>query len=218
MRRTLVKIVVVLCLGVAASGCATSRGVFDVQVPDAPNPQTGQPVKLTEVVDKRVFELDPRQPSIPSLKNNEIEDASITKRAIARKRNGFGAALGDILLPEGRTVEQVTKEALTRALHESGYRVVSEGEPGYAEAVPLQAEIRQFWAWMNPGFWQITLKYNAQVMLRGNWPLNGDKRLIEGSATYAGLAAAGEQWREVVNKGVDDFIGNLKNALQKPPA
>ena len=102
------------------SGCATTRGVLDMQVPDSPNPGSSETVKITEIVDRRVFEIRPKVPSIPSLKNNEINDPSITRRAVARKRGGWGKAFGDILLPEGRTVEQPTKDALSKALRESG--------------------------------------------------------------------------------------------------
>ena len=82
-------------------GCATTRGVMDVQEEVSANPETGIAVKFARVTDARRFEIDPRQADIPSLKNDEIDDPAITSRAIARKRNSYGKALGDILLPGG---------------------------------------------------------------------------------------------------------------------
>jgi predicted small secreted protein len=82
------KIVSVLFACLVVAGCATSRGVLDIQVPDSPNSTSSRAVKITEVVDRRVFEIRPKAPSIPSLKNNEINDPSITLRAVARKRGG----------------------------------------------------------------------------------------------------------------------------------
>ncbi|WP_336605487.1 hypothetical protein [Stutzerimonas stutzeri] len=58
-------------------------------------------------IDERTFESKPRSAGIPSLKGGEINDTSITERAFARKRNGFGKALGDVVLPSGRTDSQL---------------------------------------------------------------------------------------------------------------
>jgi hypothetical protein len=67
------------------------------------------------VTDRRVFEVNPRQANIPSLMNDaEIKNPAITARAVARKRGGFGKTLGDVgdvLLPEGRTVTNVVAVA-----------------------------------------------------------------------------------------------------------
>jgi len=199
------------------AGCATSRGVLDLQVPELPNPSSSQAIKITDVADRRVFEIKPKRPSIPSLRNDEINDPKITLRAVARKRNGYGAALGDILLPEERTVEQLTREALVNALRSSGYRVVTIGEPGYETATPISAEIQQFWAWMTPGFWELKLRYNAKLKLIGDWPLNGETRIVDGDARYSGVAASSSEWRKVINDGIANLIGNLK-AMLKPPS
>ena len=51
-------------------------------------------------------------------------------RAIARKSGGFGNRMGDIVLPEGRTVEHLAEEALTKAFRAGGYRVVPRGMIG----------------------------------------------------------------------------------------
>lgn len=212
------KIVAVLFAGLVASGCATSRGEIDVEVPYTPNPEASEAVKLVEVSDKRVFEIKPKKPYIPSLQNDEIDDPSITTRAIARKRNTYGMGLGDILLPEGRTVAQVVEEALVKALRESGYRVVSQGQAGYETALPLSADINQFWAWFNPGFWQITVSHKSEILLKGDWPVTDDNRTVEGNAKLHAMAAASQQWREVINNGIDDLIENLKKALRKGSA
>jgi len=71
-----------------ATGCATSRGVVEIQIPEANDPLSESAYKIVSVEDRRNFELKPQQPSIPSLKNGEIDDPAITSRAIARKRNG----------------------------------------------------------------------------------------------------------------------------------
>lgn len=197
------------------AGCATSRSVLDITVPDVPNPAGSQAVKIIEVVDKRPFELKPNNPAIPSLQNGEIKDLNITRRAVARKRNTYGAALGDVLLPEGQTVTELTRAALASGLRESGYRVVALGEPGYDSATPVSAEIEQFWAWMTPGFWQIKLDYRARIELTGDWPLAGEKRFLDGDVRILSYAATESEWEKVINTGLQDLIQNLKAMLKK---
>ncbi|MCP3927681.1 MAG: flagellar biosynthesis protein, partial [Bacteroidetes bacterium] len=92
----------ILLLG---SGCATNRGILDVKVDIPQNPSEGKTIAIVRVTDIRQFEVAPLSPSVPSLRGDDIENHAITVRAIARKRNGYGKAIGDIVLPEGRTVE-----------------------------------------------------------------------------------------------------------------
>lgn len=49
---------------------------------------TGPTVMIAEVLDVRPFELAPREPSIPSLRDEDIQNTAITSRAIACKRGG----------------------------------------------------------------------------------------------------------------------------------
>jgi hypothetical protein len=145
MMKSVEKVLVVSLLLVFLSGCATSRGVLEIQEPAASvNPAEGVALKFERISDNRKFEINPKQPDIPSLKNNEINDQLITSRAIARKRNSYGKALGDILLPEGQTVVGVVEKSLTRGLRENGYRVLIEGEAGYDDALPLETLIRVY--------------------------------------------------------------------------
>jgi thiamine kinase-like enzyme len=62
------------------TGCAASRSVLDIAVPEVPNPASLQAVKIVEVVDKRVFVSRPNNPSIPSLQNDEVNDPEIARR------------------------------------------------------------------------------------------------------------------------------------------
>ena len=209
------KIVLIVATALFLAGCATSRSVLDITVPDVPNPAGSQAVKIMEVVDKRVFELKPNNPSVPSLQNGEVKDLKITRRAVARKRNTYGAALGDVLLPEGQTVTQLTRAALVNALRDSGYRVVAAGDAGYDTATPISADIEQFWAWMTPGFWQIKLEYRARIQLTGDWPLNGEKRTLEGDSLLTTTAAFESEWQKVISDGLQNLIQNLKSMLKK---
>ncbi len=206
--------VCLLMFALLASGCATTRGEINLRVLPPANPTSGAPVKIAQVKDRRVFQINPRDPSIPSLMDDEINNTGITGRAIARKRGGFGKALGDILLPEGQTVPKLVGDALTRAFRESGYRVLQPEDNGYAEASAITADIDQFWAWFTPGFWAITLEFRADVRIQGEIGPFQTGNSVQGSARESGMAATSDTWKAVVDKGVEDLIRNLRAMLQ----
>ncbi|HYC55613.1 MAG TPA: flagellar biosynthesis protein [Candidatus Binatia bacterium] len=194
-----------------ASGCATSRGVLDIRQPSLANPATGPAIKIVEVRDQRKFEVAPNQPSIPSLKDRDIGNKPLRSRAIARKRNTYGAALGDILLPEGRTVEQLTREALTAGLREGGIRVVEPGDVDYDSAVPFEADIEKFWSWFTPGFWAITLEFQSEVRVSSAVAgLSPTAVTLHGAASDSGQAATGGAWQKVMNAGLADLVRDCR--------
>ena len=210
---------VLLCLVVVfLTGCATTRGVIDVPATVSSNPPSGPVVRIDRVTDRRVFEVDPKQASVPSLMNEaEIKDPAVTSRAVARKRGGFGKALGDILLPEGRTVMQVVEEALTRSLRESGYRVVGKQDPQAAAAIPIEADIDQFWAWFRPGAFQVAVEFESSVRLTSRLPALRGRDPLKGNARVTGMAATSETWQEAITKGVDDLARNTRERLKGAP-
>ena len=99
------------------TGCATNRGILTINERESQLNRTGVAVKINKIVDMRHFEPEPSDPSTPSLKRwDEINDKKITERAVARKRNSYGKAMGDILLPEGKTVGGLVESAVIKAL------------------------------------------------------------------------------------------------------
>ena len=214
MRRLVRAVPLAACL-LIATGCATTRGVIDIPPKAASNPSSGPAVRIDRVTDRRVFEINPRQANIPSLMNDsEIKDPNITARAIARKRGGFGKALGDILLPEGRTVTQVVEEALTRSLQETGYRVVGNQDPEAATAIPIEADIEQFWAYFRPGFAEVAVEFESSVRLTSPLPALQAGGPIKGISRVTGMAATSSTWQEAVAKGVDDLSRNARDRLK----
>ncbi|MCK4840164.1 MAG: hypothetical protein KAS94_15265 [Desulfobulbaceae bacterium] len=195
------------------SGCATNRGIIDLQVTAPANPQGGTLVKISRVTDSRVFELKPTSASIPSLKNGEIGNKAITARAIARKRNGFGKAMGDILLPEGKTVEILTREALVRSLREKGFQVLEPSDPGYENAIAVEADIYQFWAWITPGFWAMKLDFEARVLIKGDIGAFKTGQEVRSSTRLHTQAAGTRAWTNILKQGVDDLVKQVKETI-----
>ena len=89
--------------------------------------QAAEEIKIN-VTHRRTFETSPNEPSTPSLSPGEEQGGKIRMRAIARKRNTYGRGLGDILLPEGKTVEALVEGALSQAFTESGYKMIGSKE------------------------------------------------------------------------------------------
>jgi hypothetical protein len=199
------------------SGCATTRSTIDVSLIKTQQVPLKGFAKVLEVKDVRRFEATPSDPSIPSLQNSEeINDRAITSRAVARKRGGYGMAFAEILLPEGRTVEQIVREAATKALAEKGYAVVAEGSPEFAKALPVNIEIHQFWSWFTPGFFLVSVEFVGLVSLKGEVLAGSNEETVRGYSIINAMAATDSQWQEVMQNGVQDLIEKMKTKLKSP--
>ena len=220
MEKRTMKQLTLLCTltltSILSIGCATNRGIIDVRVPPATiNPSSGTLVAITKVIDMREFQETPSEPSIPSLKGGEINDETITSRAIARKRNGYGKALGDILLPEGRTVEDLVRETAEKSLAEKGYVVVKDRSQ-YADALPVEIEIHQFWAWMIPGFWTLELDFEAIITASNETVFMSPGEKIRGHVALKTQAAGTGAWTNTINKGLEDLCEQIKSDIKTP--
>ena len=212
----LIAVMTIMLLG----GCATSRSVVTVNgTPQdtAANPERGTAIRF-ETEDVRVFEAKPATPDIPSLKNGEITNESITSRAIARKRNSYGRGLGDVLLPEGQTVAKLIENAVASSFREAGYRVLTSSDPGFDKALPVDTKINQYWSWMNPGFWAITLSCRTEVTITA--PIAGfeDGRKITALAENSMQAAFESAWQEIATEGLTELKRSLSRSIPREVA
>lgn len=203
---------------VSLAGCATSRGVVAPPTFESANPETGVAVKLVRVTDARKFELAPPDPSTPSLKDAEIGNSAITTRAIARKRNTYGKALGDILLEEGDSVPQLVTDVIEKALREAGYRVLEAGEAGFEAAAPLEADIEKLWMWFSPGFWAIHMEFDGLIRVKGAIAPFEDGEEFKGYVRVGAQAATENQWMKTLQQGLDDLRKNIVTGLRGPAA
>ena len=156
-------------VGAALMGCAVGRD--EIKLASAPmSPKTqmankGRNVFIRSVTDARVFEKDSKDPSTPSLGEGDTPD--IRARAVSRKRNGYGMALGDVTLAPGQTVTGKVSEALEQAFKQSGYTVVAAA--GAANPIIVDVRVKKFWTWTKPGFTAITLvsDIDAELTITG---------------------------------------------------
>lgn len=206
--------VVALLAAVFLSGCAASRSEVEISVPKPAVTPTKAAVKIVEVADKRQFEVDPRSPLTPSVRENEIGNKQLTARAVGRKRGGFGNAWGDVVLPEGQTVSSLVAQVLEAALIEKGYAVLPNGAAGYEAALPLSADILKYWSWVSPGFASISISQETLVRLVGPWPVKDGTTEVNGSAHYEGLAIIESDWTNLMTNANKNLQKNLAETLK----
>ena len=168
MNRRLLCTTALVAAAAILGGCATNRSEIRISSPGALAPPVGSAptrmVVIRSVSDERVFEQAPRVASTPSLgfEGAAQATAEVKARAIGRKRNSFGQALGDVLLDNGQTVAGLVRENLTAAFAQAGFRVVTESAAGPSPLL-VDVRIKQFWAWIRPGFWAITLSTQIET-------------------------------------------------------
>lgn len=206
-----------LCLSLLG-GCATSRSVLEtpklVAAKAAPQQDNGREVFINMPLDKRVFELNPATANIPSLDPTEDASDAIKARAIGRKRNGFGKALGDILLPEGESVEKLAAASIRQAFIDKGYRIVDDRQQIKADTYIVNADVNKFWSWMNPGFWAITLSTEIATGLVIDSATGTQKVAISVKASDHFQTGVESNWAEVMNKAIKSYIEDLKSKLK----
>lgn len=197
------------------SGCVSTRGLVSLESP-VKQPVSSEELKRVAVIniveDMRVFEEKPKQANIPSLKGGLKNATDIDKsKAVARKRNGYGKAMGDILLRD-ETVSSVMQKRVESALSRSGYIVVPASQAVRPDLV-LNMKINKFWSWMQPGFSYVTINTEIETDIQN---VNDDKKSIH---TYSKISkptamATGSKWIKTMNETLDDYENRLIEQLK----
>jgi len=208
---------VILCFCVTLAGCVTSRSEIKLPGPTIVAPATTATsaqhvVVIGKITDERVFEDGSDDPSTPSLGFGGAGKATddIKARAVARKRNTYGMALGDVVLQPGQTVESVIRENLAAAFQQAGYQVKDEGDAGPSPLV-VDVHIKKFWSWFTPGFWAITLENEISTDL----VLNGVAvPMVSAHVEEKHAVTTDKDWIEIVDKGLDAYRAEVSHRMQ----
>lgn len=198
------------------TGCATKRGEIALQVPTDKSEtisSNGKQVYINSVVDKRVFELKPADPSTPSLDPSEPQSDSIKAQAVGRKRNGYGMALGDILLNKNQTVSSVIKDSLKEALTDKGYHVIDNKEQVTPQTYIADVTILKFWSWMNMGFWALTLSCEIETNVHFKQKENPKTYNLHVKAADSFQTGMGSNYIEVMQKALKEYIKEAKEEI-----
>jgi len=205
-----------VCLALLG-GCATSRSYMKLDAGGASatvSAPTGKSVVFDAVQDARKFEESPSDPSIPSLKKGDDYklDAEQRKRAIARKRNGFGKAIGDILLEDGQTVETLTRDLVADGFSRHGYQVLAPGAAAPPDALHVNVAVDEFWAWFTPGMWTVDMegKIHAEIRLGSGVQLD-----VRAYGKNSGASGKEDNWREAYARAFKDFEAKFDEAFAR---
>lgn len=195
------------------TGCVVGRTTVDVSAPQGTNPATGTYVRIDSVQDKRTFTVKPPSADMASLDPKEDGSDASKARAIGRKRNGYGQALGDVVLPEGKTVSGLVESALATGFQEAGYIVVKPGDPNFANATPVTAQIVDFWAWFQPGFWSVTTNQKSELQLSGDVGALHGAQTLKTRVKESKQVVVSSDWQEIVEKGLSAITSRTKDLL-----
>lgn len=204
-----IPLVFLLAFAVLGTGCATSRSEVKLAGPSE-SAGTYQVTKQTVVLvrsvkDERVFEETPSSPSIPSIGHEGTNNASAdTKaRAFARKRNGFGKALGEVLLEKGQTVSDVVRDNVVAAFRQAGFRTTTDPKDAGRSPMVVDVHVKQLWAWMNPGFWSISM--NASITTNLDTNKSRSPVVVDAHAEKGAMAATDGTWVEILDMALKDY-------------
>ncbi len=198
----------------ALGACALTRSEVAVAQNVAPDPASGTAVVIAAVLDQREFEAAPASPSVPSLKeSSQIGDKQITSRAIGRKRNAYGAALGDVLLSPPQTVASLVGDAVRSGMRDAGYRVVDDSDPANARAPRVTVRVVEFWNWVTPGFSSIKLDHASRIELAGNLPALRQPLIIATDGREGYFAISESVWGPFVLKRLNELRQKVRDGI-----
>lgn len=210
------RIFLLFAAGLILTGCATSRGELDLSGAMSSNNESSQTAKtviIDNFTDNRVFATNADSPDKPTYDPTEGLDDETKSKIIARKRNGFGKALGDIVLANGLTSENLIKNIVSQAFVDSGYRIVTEDPDN--KAVHVDIVVDKFWGWFSPGFWTISVYANTELTLNMKHDLKSEKIHVYQTKRRHSLAATGSLWQDVFLKNLYDVKMDIRDKIQR---
>lgn len=192
------------------SGCVTGTRNINLAVPEYANDQTATgTLRIGMIEDNRGFEQDPPDPSTPSVKGDlASKTPAELETLIGRQRNGYGAAMGDVALPEGQTVPGKVRELLSQALEGRGYTVTDADAP-----TEVTVDIQRFWAWFSPGLFTVSFESVVETVLTFRRDSEETSVTVAGYGLNKGQVASDANWALAYERAYADYLKNLDAAL-----
>jgi hypothetical protein len=201
-----------LIILIALSGCVAGRRTLDLPVPTlSVGPANGMSVAVNEPVDQRLFENKPKSPSTPSV-DGDINNFSKEQLSlmIARQRNTYGAAMGDVALPAGTSVQAKMQTLVENGLKARGFEIGS----GSDTDLTADVEIKEFWGWFTPGMFVV--KFEARVSAKVTIRNSEHERSIiaDGYGMNKAQIASDANWQLAYERAFNDFLQDFKRKLE----
>ena len=194
------------------SGCATNVSTLNPDLSMCTeinnNPSSDTSVFIQSVSDERVFAENAPSADMPTWSNDGTHEED---RAIGRKRNGFGMALGGIVLPQGITATSIVERALSQAFKDNGYYVIKNAAEVNNNTKIIDIKMTQYWSWMNPGAFTITLTSDIKADVTGysSEPVN-----VHGNYSENFAFGTESSWLKVINQAIKNFLEDARNKLK----
>jgi len=197
-------------LSLTLCACATDRSVLKINAPKAAaTVKADKAAFIRTVTDNRQFMDKPPTPDIPSIGKGGLSknDPALLSRAVGRKRNSFGKAIGDVLLDEGSSVQSMVGASLTSALNGLGYRVCASAPDCPPDALILDVAINKYWSWIDIGFWSIGVMavIDTDITISSE---NGVPRNVRAEAENRVMAATESAWQAALEKVLENYTVN----------
>lgn len=197
----------ILTATILVTGCASNRSEVTLAMEKPSSSVTaqknGRQIAVSVVVDERVFVDGSDDPSKPSLgfEGSAGTSAEMKARAIARKRNTFGKAMGDVVLQDGQSVSKIMREATEHGFADAGFSIIPAAD-GKSDVAMVEVRVKQFWSWMTPGFWALTFenKVETLVSVKGK-----SSTTISAYAQDSGQMGTDGAYVDIAMKGLSDY-------------
>lgn len=214
MIKEVLRFVAVMGVCLTMSGCLTSINTVGPDMkPFAVDPAEkqeadGEAYCIRSIVDTREFKkssIDYRDPTW-------IADEKRKPLAIARQRNGFGGAMGAIVLPEDLPPAEVVRKVLTKALVETGHQVVQDEKEARPGTKMLDVDIARFWMWCEMRFMHcyVAGDIETDISVDGGFPMT-----VTGHYSRNAGGVADRHWRRILNDMVEDYYKQLVRKFKR---
>ena len=77
----------------------------------------------------------------------------------------------------------------------------------------MEADIEQFWSWFTPGFWTVSIQFEAKIKITGDIDPFKDGETVRGHVKLHTQTAGTRAWLKTINQGIDKFVQEVKNLL-----
>ena len=167
-------------------------------------------VKDTRFFFRTIFTGDQSPPTLVQGVPDDVENKARTLGLLWSSKN---KPLFNVTLPEGKTVEDLVGEALRRAFTLAEFNVVEPGEQ-VEDAIPVSAEIVQFWYW-NTGTWAFNFHFLCEVAIHANIPPFEAGETISGTLKRKSvMGGRPTTYLGNINEGLEIFVQNLKARIE----
>lgn len=212
MKKLLLSLSIISCF--VLSGCATSISELSLETNRYQQLQTQSATKsvyIRSVSDERFCNPQTRDPSVASMMCDNPHEK---EKAIGRKRNGFGKALGGFILSGDQTVQGVTREVIEKALSDNGYSIVKDRSDINSNTLVIDVTVKQFWAWTQMGFWYLML--HGDVVANINLENSSTKELsVEGHYQEGFQTGMDSNILKVLQEALARFYDDAKSKFAK---